>query len=179
MSSPVSCVIAHGVRDPYAGVFALAAVVVAFLSHPLIFSAPHLRLFTASLRLRFPNTVLSLIRSFARHPALLSRESRGDDPSPEEFHGTSTIRRSGGGGCCAGARTPAHAVTELQWWHAMTGGNNDIVNKLAEEFNASQSTGRSDLQGRLSRHHECRHRRVPRRHRAAHHSGVPRSAPPR
>ena len=35
--------------------------------------------------------------------------------------------------------TPAHAVTEIQWWHAMSGGNNDIVNKLAEEFNASQS----------------------------------------
>ena len=35
--------------------------------------------------------------------------------------------------------TPAHAVTEIQWWHAMTGGNNDVVNKLAEEFNASQS----------------------------------------
>ena len=35
--------------------------------------------------------------------------------------------------------TPAHAVTEIQWWHAMTGGNNDIVNKLAEEFNATQS----------------------------------------
>src|SRR6478609_3791109 len=35
--------------------------------------------------------------------------------------------------------SPAHAVTELQWWHAMTGGNNDVVNKLAEEFNASQS----------------------------------------
>src|SRR3954464_7878843 len=35
--------------------------------------------------------------------------------------------------------SPAHAVTEIQWWHAMTGGNNDIVNKLAEEFNASQS----------------------------------------
>ena len=34
---------------------------------------------------------------------------------------------------------PAHAVTELQWWHAMTGGNNDVVNRLAEEFNASQS----------------------------------------
>src|SRR4051812_18335157 len=34
--------------------------------------------------------------------------------------------------------SPAYAVTELQWWHAMTGGNNDIVNKLAEEFNASQ-----------------------------------------
>ena len=35
--------------------------------------------------------------------------------------------------------TPAYAVTEIQWWHAMTGGNNDIVNKLAEDFNASQS----------------------------------------
>ena len=35
--------------------------------------------------------------------------------------------------------TPAHAVTEIQWWHAMSGGNNDIVNKLAEDFNASQS----------------------------------------
>src|SRR5436305_9939377 len=37
------------------------------------------------------------------------------------------------------AAAPAHAVTEIQWWHAMTGGNNDIVNRLAEEFNASQS----------------------------------------
>src|SRR3978361_2548460 len=37
------------------------------------------------------------------------------------------------------AAAPAHAVVELQWWHAMTGGNNDIVNKLAEDFNASQS----------------------------------------
>src|SRR5881394_4117495 len=35
--------------------------------------------------------------------------------------------------------SPAHAVTEIQWWHAMTGGNNDVVNKLAEDFNASQS----------------------------------------
>ena len=35
--------------------------------------------------------------------------------------------------------TPAYAVTEIQWWHAMSGGNNDIVNKLAEDFNASQS----------------------------------------
>jgi sn-glycerol 3-phosphate transport system substrate-binding protein len=35
--------------------------------------------------------------------------------------------------------SPAYAVIEIQWWHAMTGGNNDIVNKLAEEFNASQT----------------------------------------
>src|ERR1700742_1860406 len=34
---------------------------------------------------------------------------------------------------------PAHAVTELQWWHAMTGGTNDVIVKLANDFNASQS----------------------------------------
>ena len=33
---------------------------------------------------------------------------------------------------------PASAQTEIQWWHAMTGGNNEVVVKLAEEFNASQ-----------------------------------------
>src|SRR5438876_6393774 len=35
--------------------------------------------------------------------------------------------------------SPAHAVTEIQWWHAMTGANNDVVNRLANDFNASQS----------------------------------------
>src|SRR6478735_2011056 len=34
--------------------------------------------------------------------------------------------------------TSAFAQTEIQWWHAMTGANNDVVNKLAEEFNAAQ-----------------------------------------
>ncbi|WP_375461005.1 sn-glycerol-3-phosphate ABC transporter substrate-binding protein UgpB [uncultured Enterovirga sp.] len=34
--------------------------------------------------------------------------------------------------------TPAMAQTELQWWHAMTGANNDVIVKLADEFNASQ-----------------------------------------
>jgi sn-glycerol 3-phosphate transport system substrate-binding protein len=33
---------------------------------------------------------------------------------------------------------PAHAATELQWWHAMTGGNNSFIVKLADDFNASQ-----------------------------------------
>ncbi|MCA0424471.1 MAG: sn-glycerol-3-phosphate ABC transporter substrate-binding protein UgpB [Proteobacteria bacterium] len=32
----------------------------------------------------------------------------------------------------------ARAQTEITWWHAMTGANNDVVNKLAEDFNASQ-----------------------------------------
>jgi sn-glycerol 3-phosphate transport system substrate-binding protein len=35
--------------------------------------------------------------------------------------------------------TPALAQVEIQWWHAMTGGNNDIVNALSDEFNKSQS----------------------------------------
>src|SRR5258708_35016495 len=35
--------------------------------------------------------------------------------------------------------TPAHAVTEIQRWHAMTGPNNDVVVKLANDFNATQS----------------------------------------
>jgi sn-glycerol 3-phosphate transport system substrate-binding protein len=35
------------------------------------------------------------------------------------------------------------AQVEIQWWHAMTGANNDVVVKLAEDFNASQRTTRS------------------------------------
>ena len=37
----------------------------------------------------------------------------------------------------AGA-APALAQTEIQWWHALTGANNDVVVKLSEDFNASQ-----------------------------------------
>ena len=32
----------------------------------------------------------------------------------------------------------AQAQVEIQWWHAMTGGNNDVIVKLAGEFNESQ-----------------------------------------
>src|SRR6201992_3414624 len=39
----------------------------------------------------------------------------------------------------ASAASPAHAATEIQWWHAMTGPNNDVVVKLANDFNASQT----------------------------------------
>ena len=41
-------------------------------------------------------------------------------------------------GLVAGA-SAAQAVTEIQWWHAMTGANNDRVNNLAKRFNESQS----------------------------------------
>ena len=34
--------------------------------------------------------------------------------------------------------TSAQAQTEIQWWHSMTGANNDKVNELAAKFNATQ-----------------------------------------
>ncbi|WP_033054477.1 sn-glycerol-3-phosphate ABC transporter substrate-binding protein UgpB [Sinorhizobium meliloti] len=34
----------------------------------------------------------------------------------------------------------AQAATELQWWHAMTGANNEMIEELTKEFNESQST---------------------------------------
>jgi sn-glycerol 3-phosphate transport system substrate-binding protein len=37
------------------------------------------------------------------------------------------------------AAGPANAQVEIQWWHAMTGGNNDVIVKLANDFNAAQS----------------------------------------
>ena len=38
-----------------------------------------------------------------------------------------------------GASLPALAATEIQWWHAMTGANNDLIVKLANDFNAAQA----------------------------------------
>ncbi|MDP3546236.1 sn-glycerol-3-phosphate ABC transporter substrate-binding protein UgpB [Phreatobacter sp. HK31-P] len=37
------------------------------------------------------------------------------------------------------AASPAAAQVEIQWWHAMTGANNEVVNRLAQDFNASQA----------------------------------------
>ena len=37
-----------------------------------------------------------------------------------------------------GSTLPASAQTKLQWWHAMAGGNNDLIVRLANEFNAVQ-----------------------------------------
>jgi sn-glycerol 3-phosphate transport system substrate-binding protein len=37
-----------------------------------------------------------------------------------------------------GVASHAIAATELQWWHAMAGANNEVVNQLAKEFNESQ-----------------------------------------
>ena len=38
----------------------------------------------------------------------------------------------------AAVALPAHAQTEIQWWHSMTSGLNDWVVDLANDFNASQ-----------------------------------------
>ena len=35
--------------------------------------------------------------------------------------------------------SPASAQIEIQWWHALTGANNEVVVRLADEFNKSQS----------------------------------------
>jgi sn-glycerol 3-phosphate transport system substrate-binding protein len=35
--------------------------------------------------------------------------------------------------------TSAFAVTEISWWHAMTGANNEVVEELSKQFNESQS----------------------------------------
>ncbi|WP_415182935.1 sn-glycerol-3-phosphate ABC transporter substrate-binding protein UgpB [Phaeovulum sp.] len=37
------------------------------------------------------------------------------------------------------AATPAAAQSEISWWHAMTGANSEVVEKIAADFNASQS----------------------------------------
>ena len=38
----------------------------------------------------------------------------------------------------AASALPASAQTEISWWHAMTGANNEVVEKIAADFNASQ-----------------------------------------
>jgi len=39
----------------------------------------------------------------------------------------------------AGLTFSAQAQTQIQWWHAMGGANGERVNKIAADFNASQS----------------------------------------
>jgi sn-glycerol 3-phosphate transport system substrate-binding protein len=41
--------------------------------------------------------------------------------------------------CALGFASTAQAQTEIQWWHSMTAANNELVNKLADQFNQSQS----------------------------------------
>src|SRR6202051_1077449 len=92
----------------------------------------------ASLWLRFPRTIASPIRSFARHPPLLTRVME----MTVHLGGVSMVLRHYSVATTLAVTlalaTPACAVTDIQWWHAMTGPNNDVVVKLANDFNASQ-----------------------------------------
>lgn len=38
-----------------------------------------------------------------------------------------------------GTTSASFAVTEISWWHAMTGANNEVVDQLSKEFNEGQS----------------------------------------
>src|SRR6185436_2156125 len=51
----------------------------------------------------------------------------------------SLFRRVALAAALLGFAAAAQAVTEIQWWHAQTGGNNDRINALAKRFNESQS----------------------------------------
>jgi len=55
---------------------------------------------------------------------------------------SSTLTRTGARALVLAASAllaaPASAQTEIQWWHAMTGANNAVIEKLAADFNASQ-----------------------------------------
>lgn len=55
---------------------------------------------------------------------------------------TTTIRLAGAGALavslCAAGALPASAQIEIHWWHAMTGANNAVIEKLAADFNAAQ-----------------------------------------
>jgi sn-glycerol 3-phosphate transport system substrate-binding protein len=69
---------------------------------------------------------------------------------------------------------PAQAQTEIQWWHSMTAVNNEWVNDLAKDFNASQKDYKivPTYKGSLRRVHDRCRGRLPRRQCAAHPAGV-------
>ncbi len=61
-------------------------------------------------------------------------------PEGDDMGETSMMKKSLLGALAFGlaTSTSAFAQTEIHWWHAMTGANNEVVNRLAEEFNNSQ-----------------------------------------
>ena len=74
----------------------------------------------------------------------------------------------------AGAAGGALAATEIQWWHAMAGANNEVVEALVQgiQREPERLQGHAGLQGHLSGSAAGRHRRFPRRPAAAHPAGV-------
>ena len=78
-------------------------------------------------------------RSFARHRALLPRVIMVTAQGGRNLMPLRPFAAAAAIAATLALATPACAVTEIQWWHAMTGPNNDVVVKLASDFNASQS----------------------------------------
>src|SRR5437667_5294323 len=66
-------------------------------------------------------------------------QTKLDDVTGEGFMKYRLLSLTAGLVLSAMPLAPALAVTEIQWWHAMVGANNDVVNRLADEFNGSQS----------------------------------------
>src|SRR6476620_12273457 len=101
----------------------------------------------SDMRRQWPSTILCT-RSTMRpthvtgpSPAIVSRDRARRTPAGTTRENTMFRRFTLGAATAVAlmAAMPAYAVTELQWWHAMTGGNNDVIVKLANDFNASQS----------------------------------------
>ena len=76
--------------------------------------------------------------------------------------------------CSLLAALPAQAQTEIQWWHSMSGQLGEWVNDLAKGFNDSQKDYKvvPIFKGSYHEIDDRRHRRLPRRQRAAHPAGV-------
>ena len=131
--------------------------------------------FTASLGRRFPRThAASLTRSFARHPALLTRAMMVTVHGEEFFDGFSAIRRCRGSRCHACTRDArlcgdrdSMVACDDRPEQRRRGQARQRFQRLAERLQ-----DRPDLQGQLRRHAECRDRGVPGWQRARHHAGV-------
>jgi sn-glycerol 3-phosphate transport system substrate-binding protein len=52
---------------------------------------------------------------------------------------TASLLRAAVAGVLLGVAAQAQAVTEIQWWHSMTGKLGDKVNEIAQKFNATQT----------------------------------------
>ena len=133
-----------------------------------------LRLFS-----RFPCPALPQYHAFAYTVICTSSSAviapnEDDDPNPEEFNGTSTIRRSGGSNHCACDRNarPRRDRAAMVACHDRRQQRRRQQARGRFQRQPVGLQGHPVLQGRLCRHHERRHRRVPRRQRAAHHAGV-------
>ena len=66
----------------------------------------------------------------SQHSASINYLEEGNNPMKVKFALAA---------CVAALSVSVQAQTEIQWWHSMTAVNNDWVNDLSKEFNASQS----------------------------------------